>query len=311
MKRAMGLAIFVVCVGVLFSSPLAADTFDPDKVSADAKWAIHLDVERMISSRIGEHFKDMLGMECDFKEVEVFGDMLGFDPFEDVHGVTLYGESFDEEEGVVLVKGRFDKEKVLDLMDEEDVDFDEFDYEDVTIYTVTDGGDRFYFCFYKHGMALFSNSKKLMKEALDVLEGERESLAETGKLKGMRSLPEGTFFAMAAQGFDGILGLDDEPGAAVLQKAESVHLAAGELEGDNFVKATLVTSDKETAKQVHDVVRGLIALGSMLELENQEPELREIAKFLRTVKISQDGRKVTLFQSCPAADLIRLLGKMM
>jgi hypothetical protein len=276
-----------------------AEALRPQEVSADAKWAAHLDFEHLLSSRLGKLFKDTLEKEGELRKIEALGTAFEFDPFKDLHSVTVYGTSYVKEEGVVLIKGRFDKEKLLALAGMEK-ELKETDYEGHTLYEGGDRNDRFFGCFYRDGMIVASNKQKLVQEALDVLSGNKDSLADRGRLKGLRDLPEGTFGVVTANGFDKLPELD--PQAQIMKKAERITITAGEYEGDAFVEAVLTASDERTADQVRAVLEGLVAMGHLMG--HEEPELVELLKGL---KVQQEDRTIYVRKTHPVDELVGLM----
>jgi len=269
------------------------------EVSADAVWAAHLDVEKLMTSRIAELFLAELDDRGELEKINAFGTVFEFNPLEDLYSVTAYGTSFLKEEAVGLIKGRIDKEKVLALMQMKGTQTG-ISHGDSTIHKWTDGSECFFVCFFRQGLVVFSNSLDLTKGALDVLRGEGESLADGGTLRDLRSLPEGTFFTAAVNGFGEIVGLDPE--AAILKKAEKAVVAIGEMEGTDFMNIALTAADEATATKIHAVAQGILALGSMVG--DQEPAL---ARLVQSARLTRDGRTITLRETQPADELMKLL----
>ena len=102
--------LLLVLCGLSFLIPgsVYADSLNPEEVSTEAKWAAHLDVERLWSTQLGALLKEVLEEEEDLAKIEAFGTIFEFDPFKDLFSITAYGCSFEEEHGVALFKGRFE-----------------------------------------------------------------------------------------------------------------------------------------------------------------------------------------------------------
>ncbi|MBU0753862.1 MAG: hypothetical protein KJ645_01895 [Planctomycetes bacterium] len=297
MKDRMTTLVLLLIAIFFFPCSLWADSLKPEEISADAKWAAHIDVEKFFSSQIGSLFKKALEEEGDLKQIEAFGTIFEFDPFEDLYGATAYGLSFEKEEGVALIKGRFEKKKIISLMRIEGK-HTEIDHRDFIIHEWKDGSDHFFVALPKTNLVVISNSLDLTKEALDVLAGKKDNLTDRRGLKGLRSLPGGTFIAASAQGFGDVVDCDGEPEAAVLKMADEVSMSIGEVEGDDFLDVTLSARDAKTAKQVNDILRGLVALGSLFGEE--EPEL---AQLINMLDVEQDGKTVRIRAAIPAEEL--------
>jgi hypothetical protein len=291
----------VLCASIFFAIPLQAGPLDLDEVSAKAKWAAHLDLEGLFSSRIGGLFKDALEEEGAMAKIDAFGTIFEFNILEDLHSITAYGTSFEKEEAVGIFKGRFDEKKILALMGIEGTCRD-FKHRGHTIHEWKDSHERFYINFLDSDGVMVSNSEELMKEAVEVLDGEQDSLDDRDGLKGLRSLPRHAFLAAAAQDFSKLAGCGDEPQAAMLKKAQEVRVVIGESEGMNYLDVTLATKDRETSQQVHDIVKGLIALGTIFSQD--EPEL---AWLVEHAEVERDGRLVSIREAVPSDKLMKML----
>lgn len=294
-------AVLFVLATLLLASTAWAGPFKAQEVSADAKWVMHIDVEGAIASKMGKLLLGLIEDEADTKELDEVGDMLGMNFRQDIYSASLYGTTF-EEKVIVLLKGNFNKEKILALMDEE-CDYTQKEYGDHAVYVWNDGGEKFNSCFYRKNMIVVSNCTDQMKTALDVLDGKADSMADGGKLD-LNDLPRGALFTGAARGFAKLAGAHG-PEAEVIKKAEKVTFVAGEREGDLFVDATLHTRDSETAQQIHDVFRGLLSLGAMLD--TQEPELEQLKKILKNLDLEQEGKMIRFRLSQSTEELIKLI----
>lgn len=95
---------------------------------------------------------------------------------------------------------------------------------------------------------------------------------------------------------DGVEGLDQLPAQArILQLTEQVSLQLGELDGFLRLMVSLGTADERTARQVSDVLQGLIALTMITS--NGEPHVQALIDSART---SLDGKRVHLELGYPA-----------
>lgn len=298
MKRA---SLYAVIVCMMLVSSAWAGPFEAGDVPAGAKWVVHLDAQKLFSSEIGRFLLGQLEEEGDMAEIEAFGTVMEFDITKDLHSVTAFGTDFEDEEGVVIFRGRFDAEKIEALIRTEGK-LKKIGYEDSTILKWSDGRETFYVCFYEPKVIVFGNNMDLVGQAISVMDGDAPSMRGGGVLKGMRSLPEGTFISAAANAFQDLIP-DDEDHAELLKKAEKVFVVVGEEEGENFVKVALQVSDEETAEMIYDIGKGLLAVGSLVG-GIEEPELADL---IRAVDLKWDGRKIVLQVSKSTRELKRLL----
>jgi len=296
MKALIRSAVCIVSLLAICSA--YAGQVKPDEISSEARWAAHLDVERLMSCRLASHLLGLMRDEGELEKIEAFSEIFEFNPLKDIHSITIYGKELGKEEAVIMAKGNYDKNKLLALA-RTNGSYQKSEYNGLTVYAM-DLDEHFFVCFYKTNTIVFSNKENLFKEALDVLEGKKESLTVGSALNGMLDLPAGTIFAAAAKGFSRLVNGDPE--AMILKKADAVLVDIGECEGNVFFEATLTTKDEETAEHVRDVLKGIVALGKLLV--DQEPKLEVL---VRSARIEQYGNKISIRETCPADELFKLI----
>ena len=125
-----------------------------------------------------------------------------------------------------------------------------------------------------------------------------------GGLGIMTDTPRGSFIVAAARGF-GHLAEHEGPEAQVIKKADKVLFTGGESDDSFFIDATLFTTDTETAKQIQDVLQGLIALGAMLG--DEEPHMEMLNKIIGKIHLERDGKKIELRHAMPSKEVMDLL----
>lgn len=302
MKTMIRTGIYSVSISLLLACTLWAGPFKASDVSCDAQWVAHLDVQGLVSSQIGHLFVSQLEEEGELQKIEAFGTIFEFNPLEDLHSVTAYGISCGKEEGVAIFKGRFDPEKLEALMKTEGK-MKKISFQRHTLFQWSDGDETIYTCFYKPGVIVLSNSQNLTQKAVDVLDGEQESMQDGRGLKSLHSIPKGVFFAGSAVEFNNLIP-EEEAHAELLKKAERLTILVGEVEGVDFVEATLEVSDEKTAEMVYDIAKGLKAIGGLIGSE--EPELAELIKAL---KLKADGKKISFRLAKPAEEIVDQLKK--
>ena len=102
--------------------------------------------------------------------------------------------------------------------------------------------------------------------------------------------------------FAGLLEMNKNPKAELLKTISSMGMAIGE-EGGLFMSAFgLSASTEESAAQVENLVRGMVALGSLSATERPE-----LAKLANAVKISRDGKFVAIQFEMESQEMIGLM----
>ena len=93
----------------------------------------------------------------------------------------------------------------------------------------------------------------------------------------------------------------NDPSAAVLKQAKLIWLSAREAQGKAELKLTLETASAETAKQVGDVCRGLVAV---LAMQTDKPEA---VKLSQAIAIEQEAAGVLAKLTLPAAEVVQMI----
>ena len=150
---------------------------------------------------------------------------------------------------------------------------------------------------FRSDVLILGQKESRVAEALDVLSGTQTNLSAS-KTFAQLGAGAGVFLTGGARAFD-LPGND--PGAAVLKHAKLIWLNAQETQEKAELKLTLEASNAETAKQLGDVCRGLVAV---LALQTDKPEA---VKFAKAVTVEQNAAEVLAKFSLPVADLIELI----
>ena len=301
-----------VTIGVVFlaSSGLCAGSLQPEQVSAKAKWVVHLDVEALVGSGLGQYLvargkQKHKDAEAKLKE---FTASFGFDPLKDLQSVTLYGETFGPAAGVAIIRGRYDKDKLLKLL-ADNQDHKELKYGERVLHRWSqspegkdDDGMRIG-AFYSDEVVVIARTEAVLKKAIDVLAGEQASLAKQ-ESSLLPEAPEGTFLIAAADGFTAPEGV--APTAAVLKKLTGGTAVVGQNGDTVFPKVSRKCKNEEDATRIRKMVEGLLAFVQM----SQEPAgapvgnvPAEVAAILADAKASATGNTVLLEVSTALADL--------
>jgi hypothetical protein len=79
----------------------------PGHVAADAAWVVHLDVESLARSPLGDRLRQRASTPPLDLPLDSLASSWGFDPRMDLTGLTAYGSRMDAGDAVCLVYGRF------------------------------------------------------------------------------------------------------------------------------------------------------------------------------------------------------------
>ena len=299
-------------LGLLCSAAMGGG-LNTEQVAGDAQWVAHVDVAALLKSGIAQFLLAEAEKKNSFLEgIVKVRETLGFDPLQDVRGITLYGQKVGDKSGVVVLDATAQQDKLLALLLANET-YKNIEYGDFAIHQWTDQpkGDAAldedavartrFGCFYDEKTIVIGSSLDLLKGAIDVLAGDRDSLAKT---KGLRMLPEtvkGGFLVAAAEGIvlpDGA----QKPQAAVFRNVTDAAVQIGEDEGQMFADVTMATPTDQKAAQLRTIVQGFVALGQMILQEREDlPALGE------QVEVGGRGNLVQIAASVPTESAIEMV----
>ncbi len=270
MKRTLLLAALFAACHAAIAGPL-----QPRQIAEDAKWMVHLDVEKFVTTQLGgqlgrqfidRHFAkptrdlDQWGIEFDWR---------------DIHGLTAYGTDFDKAGSggaVLVIDSTFDFAEALEVVIDRlaaagsaEQPIEKLQKEPYAIYSAK--GEAFGTAFDKNTF-LLAKSRVDLEKARSVLAGKARNLAATAKAPKTLGDTGGFLFAAVTDGFQTKAKLP--PQASGLKNAQSGQFSAGEKADKVFVSLSLDTRDAESATKIQQVLQGLLALAALSQDANQE-----------------------------------------
>jgi hypothetical protein len=264
MRVYLGLAAVVLG----FAGLAQAGPLDLKEVSADAKWAAHLDVDALMASSLFPKLRDQIlkehpGAESALSAIRTF---WRFDPFTDLHGITIYGTQLKKDTGVAVVRAKVDQKFLLEVV-KNAPEHQVSTYGKFELHTwLKEGKKRENAAFFKPDVIVFGASADELKAALDVLDGTKPNFA--GKSESPTGLtPPGAILVAGAKDL-GDANL--HPESPLSKQADSALLVVGENQGNVFVRATLNVKDAEIARQIKTVADGALALASLVKSDDAD-----------------------------------------
>ncbi|HEX7009298.1 MAG TPA: hypothetical protein VF184_04915 [Phycisphaeraceae bacterium] len=263
----------------------------PQDVPQQARWYVHIDVQAMLQSAVGQRVLDRWELDADSPKVREFEEDYGFNPLTDLHSVTMYGTTLEEGQGVVVLRGDFDREALVRRMTRarnyEEVDLDGRAAHRFTIHRR--GEDhRVLAVIRDEGEVVIASGQPELRDALAVMEGEGEALGEGDPL--LAPQPPGVFFQL------GVVGLDTlEHRSAAMRSVRSAQLAAGQADGQAHIQLRTQTRDAQTAAQMVELIEGLRALVAL----RHGPDA-PITQAVQTLTAKAEGDRVSADWSCDA-----------
>ena len=294
--RKIIILIVAILIIVVFSLELKADSIQKSIIAADAKWVVHIDMKKFTSTKLYELFMNDESTVKIRKKTDKFFKKLNFDPLKDIMGVTAYGAEKDEENTVVCFSGNIDKAHILGLFDEE-ADHQEISYGKYIIYRW--GHDDFG-VFVSDSLGLFSENEEAIKTALDVIDGKKENISSSPMMKYVKEIPSDAFLMAVVDDISSLAGKHDK--AVMLKKAGMASFAIMEKKGDVALDLKFTTGSPEDAKNVEQMIKGLVAFGNL-----QLKEEKDVLELLERLRISIDGNKVQMGLTYPIDKLFNII----
>lgn len=295
----------VLTFGLALASLAYAEPLDTKQVAADVRWFVHIDVDAIKAGQIPQTVGSLvLNSPASGRELKRLAEVAGLNLPEDLHGITIYGRRYAEPATVVIVYAKVDQQRLTAFLQQKPgYHTDSYGKHELIVWTEMRGRKDEHTvtgCFYRAGMIVFGRDAAEVKRALDVLDGTSPSLPNDDPLLAAET-PRGTM--IQARGVD-LYDVELPFKSPLVRKSKSFRVALGEHNGEAFAVARATTESVETAKQLRAVVEGLLAMAE-LQFESDE----QISQLLEAVKISSEGKSVTVELRGPVEDGTELIKK--
>jgi hypothetical protein len=286
-----------------------------EQVAADAKWLVHLDVDKLRSTAIGDY---VIHQVLDAK-LGALTRQFDFDlDWKKVRSLTAYGTGFQSESsfnGVLLINTELDLQKALDAAigkaspenNNKSAPIQKTQEADVTTYSLKDQ----MFASFKPGRpVIVGKSLDSIQKAGEVLSKTSANLASTKAFSEFPKAQKPFFFMGAVEA----LNLNNElaagshdgdsfnPKAKILKLADGGRVMLGEDSHQLFLDLSLKAKSADLVTQMQQVIQGMIALASLSQTDNQD-----LWQLTQSAKVSTAGNIVTLKLGYPADQAVQLL----
>jgi hypothetical protein len=299
------LALSLVLISTAVAGPLRKE-----HVPADAKWLLHLDLDKFRATKVGSYLtrevleKKLAGPKADLKRD------LNFDlDLTKIASITAYGtdyQSHPDANAVLMIKTDLDVQKTLDAAIQKISQDSGGAAEPVkklagstSTYSINDD---VFFTIRTDKLVLLSKSRQTLEKADAVFAGKAANLSSGKAFSGFPEVPKAFFFIAIAEGFNEDAPLP--PQAKVLKMTEGGRLVLGENAENLFLNLTLKAKSSEVVAQVQQVIQGTVALASLSQTENQD-----LMQLTQSVKVSSGDNMVTVGIEYPVAKVIEKIGE--
>jgi hypothetical protein len=293
MRVCFGLAAAVV---LAFAGLAQAGPFDSKQVSADAKWAAHLNVDALAASNLLKKGRAQIFKEHPFVEAKVAAlrNLFRFDPMTDLHSITIYGTQLKKDTGVAIIHAKVDQQLLLDLV-KTNPEHEVTAYGKYELHSWLKDADKHdHAAFFKPDVIVFGASIDELKAALDVLDGTKPNISEAYSSLAS-TIPPGTILIAGAKD---LAEANLHPESPLSKQVDSALLVVGENQGQVFARAVLNVKNAEIAKKLKTVADGALALATLVKSDDADA-----LKLIGDVKVTLNDKSITV-EGQAAVDLL-------
>ncbi|HAT11192.1 MAG TPA: hypothetical protein DCS97_11520 [Planctomycetes bacterium] len=269
-----------------------------ERIPADCRWIVQLDVQALFKSQTGEWIAAQLVKQPHAARLKLLESISGLQPRRDLRTVTICGVGADDDSGLVYARGTFDGPRLVTLAQAAE-GYAAVPAGSHTIHTWIDKGKPAAGCLVQRDLLILGKTADRLREAITALEASAVPVPVV-------SLPAGwadAAFAVCAA--DQLAALAaGKPESAMLRNVRSFAARLSEAGNELVLEARAGTTDDTAAQQLVDAGRGLAAI-----VQLQRPGKLDAALFeaLRTARLERDGSQASLRIALPIADAVRLI----
>lgn len=282
---------------------VCAEPLDVKRVSADAKWLVHVDVDAMKAGKVPKTVGRLwLQLPSVAEKLNQVKGALGLEPLKDLHGITVFGRQYAEAGSVVVLHADVDRERLTTFLRwRPGYRAESYGNHELIAWTEKEGKKDEHTvtgCFHGPTVIAFGRDAAEVKNALDVLDGTSAGLAEGHALFAAET-PAGTMIQARAVDLADVELPFKSP---LVRKSRVLLLTLGEHDDEAFAVARVVTESAEVAGQLQAVVEGFLA---MAELQFDSDQL--VTKLLQAVQVSIDEKTVIVRFRAQVDDVSKLI----
>jgi len=294
MKKATSIIATLAAIALFLAVPAFPGTIPSSIVPETASWVVHLDMEKFVATGLYGYLEKDGKFQIKSRDLDRWFKM----DIKDVKSVAVFGLGPGDEQIVFAVAGKFDKAGIIAMV-EADKDHQKTAYGAYTLYS--SGSDE-YGAFINDNLLVFSEGRAVIEKVLDTAGGKAKNFAATPLNASLKEVPAGAFLSGV---LPDLSGLGKEFGQSkVLDKASGLFFLAQEKTDKLLVRLQVTAESPESAKNMADVVQGLIAMG---RLGGNEGDMAKIASLLDGLQVKLDGKVLRLDFERPSKEIADLV----
>ena len=276
-------ALVLTCTWATWSMAAPLNT---KQVPADAKWIVHVDVDAMRESGLVRmaYERGLERIDAIERHAEQFCLMLGINPEDDLHSLTLYGKQFDHEQIVLIVDADLNQALLAQKV-KSAPGYTSQQHGDYELHSWGGGAGAATGAFYKPNVMLLARTPADVAAALDTLQGQSPSLAGAASVLAA-PVPSGTMLVGRGVGLSAVPLPYKSP---LVKQADSLSLVIGEAHNQVFLNVDFCVQSPDVAQKFKTVIEGALAA---VELHHRPDS--PLTKGAQILAIGQTGQTVTI-----------------
>jgi hypothetical protein len=294
-KNATLVAAALIVLALFLAVPAWPGTIPASLVPEGARWIAHLDMEKFVATDLYGYLEKDGRFQIKGRDIDRW---LKMDLAKDIKGVTVIGLGPDDANIVFVVEGTLDKAGIIALV-ALDKEHQETPYGAYTLYS--SGSDE-YGAFVNDNLLVFSERRAAIEKVLDVAAGKAKTFAGTKLAASLKDVPAGAFLSGV---IDDLSGLGKEISQSkLIEKASGLFFLAQEKQSRLQLRLQMNADTPENAKNIADLVQGVMALGRM---SGGEGDMAGLAALVDGIQVKLDGKTVRLEFDGASQDVAKLL----
>jgi hypothetical protein len=297
MKKTVLLAVALIVFALFTAVPAYPGPVPASLVPESARWVVHLDMEKFVATGLFGYLEKGGKFEIKSRDLNRW---LKMDLTKDIKGVTVFSLGAGDKNTAVVVEGKFDKAGLIALA-ESNKDTRKETYGAYTIYS---GDSDEHGAFITDNLLVLAEDQVTLQKVLDTAAGKAKDFGGTPLSASLKAVPAGAFLSGV---LPDLSGLGKEFGQSkVLDQASGLFFMAQEKAGNLILRLQVTAASPESAKNMYDVVQGLIAMGKLGVDPNSAPK---VANILEGLQIKQDGKVLRIDLERPSQEIVDLISR--
>ncbi|MCP4218347.1 MAG: hypothetical protein GY765_27165 [bacterium] len=199
---------------------------------------------------------------------------------------------------VLICKGSFDRNYLLGKI-KGVKKFEQLKHGNYTIYSWSKND---FALFADDGLLLYGKTEESLKNTLDVLKRRKKNLASSELMSYVKMIPPDAFLIAASTDISE-LGKGKGPQGMILGNTGVATFMSMERNKNLALKIMMKSASEDDARNVENVIRGLMALASL----KVDEEIKPFLDLLSAVDINRKGAILEIGFEYPSEKLVRLV----